>query len=87
MTEQFREPPTSLGKAGAANALSTMFRSDGVKVNGPHREHPRRSWLGPEWQLLELLAVLPDDAANRTKSGSDSREGSPTPRLVSAFSR
>jgi hypothetical protein len=39
-----------------------MFRSDGVKLNGPPHEHPRRSWLGPEWQLLELLAALPDDA-------------------------
>jgi hypothetical protein len=52
----------SLRKAGAANCLSLMFRSDGVKVNGPPREHPRRSWLGPEWQLLELLSALPDDA-------------------------
>jgi len=52
----------SYGKAGAANYISTMFRSDGVKLNGPAHEHPRRSWLGPEWQLLELLAVLPDDA-------------------------
>lgn len=33
-----------------------------VKVLGPPREHPRRSWLGPEWQALELLAALPDDA-------------------------
>jgi hypothetical protein len=39
-----------------------VFRSDGVKLNGPPYEHPRRSWLGPEWQLLELLAALPDDA-------------------------
>jgi hypothetical protein len=52
----------SYSKAGAANCVSLMFRSDGVKVNGPPREHRRRSWLGPEWQLLELLAALPDDA-------------------------
>jgi hypothetical protein len=33
-----------------------------VKLLGPPREHPRRSWLGPERQLLELLAALPDEA-------------------------
>jgi len=32
-----------------------------VKLSGPLREHPRCTWLGPEWQLLELLAELPDD--------------------------
>jgi len=52
----------SFRKAGAANYIATMFRSDGVKLNGPPNEHPRRSWLGPEWQLLELLAAIPDDA-------------------------
>jgi hypothetical protein len=52
----------SFGKAGAANYIATVFRGDGVKLNGPAHEHPRRSWLGPEWQLLELLAALPDDA-------------------------
>jgi hypothetical protein len=52
----------SFRRAGAANYISATFRSDGVKLNGPPREHPRRSWLGPEWQLLELLAALPDDA-------------------------
>lgn len=52
----------SYGKAGAANYIATIFRSDGVKLNGPPHEHPRRSWLGPKWQLLELLATLPDDA-------------------------
>lgn len=35
---------------------------DEVKLLGPPRVHPRRSWLGPEWQLLELLRALPDDA-------------------------
>jgi hypothetical protein len=29
---------------------------------GPPREQPRRSWLGPEWQALELLSELPVDA-------------------------
>ena len=33
-----------------------------VKLLGPPREHPRRTWLGPEWQALELLTALPDDA-------------------------
>jgi hypothetical protein len=51
----------SYGKAGAADYIATVFRSDGVKLNGPPHEHPPRSWLGPEWQLLELLAALPDD--------------------------
>jgi hypothetical protein len=35
---------------------------DEVKLLGPPREYPRRSWLGPEWQALELLRVLPDQA-------------------------
>jgi hypothetical protein len=52
----------SFRRAGAVNYISATFRSDGVKLNGPPREHPRRSWLGPEWQVLELLAALPDDA-------------------------
>src|ERR1700730_13372494 len=30
----------SYSKAGAANCVSLMFRSDGVQVNGPPREHP-----------------------------------------------
>ena len=49
-------------RAGAANYISATFRTDGVKLTGPPREHPPRSWLGPEWQALELLAVLPDEA-------------------------
>jgi hypothetical protein len=52
----------SFGKAGAGDYIAAVFRSEGVKVNGPPHEHPRRSWLGPEWQLLELLAALSDDA-------------------------
>jgi len=51
----------SFRKAGAANYVSAPFRSDGVKLNGPPRDRPRRSWLGPEWQALELLAGLPDE--------------------------
>jgi hypothetical protein len=52
----------SLHKAGAAGYISAQLGLEEVKLLGPPREHPRRSWLGPEWQLLELLAVLPDDA-------------------------
>ena len=51
----------SFRKAGAANYVSATFCSDGVKLNGPPRDRPRRSWLGPEWQALELLAGLPDE--------------------------
>ena len=62
----FPEPLDRVGasfcKAGAANYISGTFRSDGVKLTGRPREHPRRSWLGPEWQALELLGVLPDGA-------------------------
>ena len=46
-------------KAGAANYVSATFRTDGVKLSGPPRDRPRRSWLGPEWRALELLAALP----------------------------
>ena len=44
----------SFHKAGARASISVQL--------GPPREHPRRSWLGPEWQALELLRVLPDVA-------------------------
>ena len=52
----------SFRKAGPADYISVQLGLEEVKLLGPPREHPRRSWLGPEWQLLELLAVLPDDA-------------------------
>jgi len=52
----------SFRKAGAADYISVTLCADGVKLTGPPREHPRRSWLGPEWQALELLGSLPDDA-------------------------
>jgi hypothetical protein len=52
----------SFRHAGAADYISVTLRADGVKLTGPPREHPRRSWLGPEWQALELLGSLPDDA-------------------------
>jgi hypothetical protein len=51
----------SLRKAGSADYISVTLRSDGIKLNGPP-QHPRRSWLGPEWQIIELLATLPDGA-------------------------
>ena len=52
----------SFHKAGTADYVSVQLGLDEVKLLGPPREHPRRSWLGPEWQLLELLGDLPDEA-------------------------
>ena len=52
----------SFRKASAAGYISVQLGFDEVKLLGPPREHPRQSWLGPDWQLLELLATLPDDA-------------------------
>jgi hypothetical protein len=52
----------SFRKAGAANYITVTEYEDGVHLVGPPREHPRRSWKGPHWQLLELLAALPDGA-------------------------
>jgi hypothetical protein len=49
-------------RAGAGTFISVTLRADGVRLTGPPWEHPRRSWLGPEWQALELLAALPDGA-------------------------
>lgn len=36
--------------------------TDAVRLVGSPHEHPRRYRKGPTWELLELLAVLPDDA-------------------------
>jgi hypothetical protein len=52
----------SFRKAGAANYITVTEGEDVVRLVGPPREHPRRYWKGPRWQLLELLAGLPDDA-------------------------
>jgi hypothetical protein len=52
----------SFAKAGAAGFISVQAGVEEVKLLGPPREHPRRSWLGPEWQALELLRPLPPDA-------------------------
>ena len=41
---------------------SSLIATEVTAAAVPPREHPRRSWLGPEWQALELLASLPDDA-------------------------
>jgi hypothetical protein len=49
-------------KAGAAGYVSVHRRQDLVKFLAPPREHPRRLWLGPSWQALEVLRALPDDA-------------------------
>src|SRR5712691_9440763 len=42
-------------KAGAGHFISITIRADGVRLKGPSWDHPRRSWLGPERQALELL--------------------------------
>jgi hypothetical protein len=55
----------NFAKAGPSDSISDQFGLDEVKLLGPPREHPRRSWLGPEWQAVELLRVLPDDAGVR----------------------
>ena len=49
-------------KAGTRDYISVQLGVDEVKLLGPPREHPRRSWLGPKWQAVELLAGLPDEA-------------------------
>jgi hypothetical protein len=52
----------SFRKAGAVDYVTVTEDMDAVRLVGPPREHPRRYWKGPTWQLLELLATLPDDA-------------------------
>jgi len=52
----------SFRKAGAADYITVTEYEDAVHLVGPPWEHPRRYWKGPRWQLLELLAALPDDA-------------------------
>jgi hypothetical protein len=52
----------SFRKAGARDYISVKPGLDEVKLLDPQREHPRRSWLGPEQQALELLDAVPDDA-------------------------
>jgi hypothetical protein len=51
----------SFRKAGPADYITVTEDEDVVRLVGPAREHSRRYWKGPCWQLLELLAVLPDD--------------------------
>ena len=38
----------SFRKAGAAGYISIQLGLEEVKLLGPPREHPRRSWLGPQ---------------------------------------
>jgi hypothetical protein len=52
----------SFRKAGSADYITVTEDEAAVRLVGPPREHPRRHWKGPRWQLLELLAALPDDA-------------------------
>jgi hypothetical protein len=65
-TSRLRDELDRLGasfrKAGAADYISVSDYDETVHLVGPPREHPRRVWRGPEWQALELLAPLPDDA-------------------------
>jgi hypothetical protein len=55
----------SFRKAGAADYITITEDEDAVRLVGPPREHPRRYWKAPRWQLLELLGALPDDAGVR----------------------
>ena len=52
----------SFHKAGAADFIMVSEDDEVVRLAGPPGEHPRRYWKGPRWQLLSLLAALPDDA-------------------------
>jgi hypothetical protein len=52
----------SFRKAGARDYVSVQLGVDEVKLLGPPWEHPRRSWLGPERQAVELLSTLSDNA-------------------------
>jgi hypothetical protein len=52
----------SFRKAGVRDYVSVQFGNDEVKLLGPPREHPRRTWLGPEWQAVEFLDTIDDDA-------------------------
>ena len=54
----------SFRKAGAADYITVTEAGDAVRLVGPPREHPRRYWKGPSWQLLEALAALPDNAGS-----------------------
>lgn len=53
-------------KAGADGHISVQLGAEEIKLVGPPREHPRRLWLGLEWQALEILTALPDDAGTET---------------------
>jgi hypothetical protein len=52
----------SFHKASAADYITVTEDEDTVRLVGPLREHPRRYWKAPRWQLLELLGTLPNDA-------------------------
>ena len=52
-------------KAGSADYVAVTEDEDVVRLVGPPQKHPRRYWKGPRWQLLELLAALPDVAGVR----------------------
>jgi hypothetical protein len=73
-TSRLRDDLDPLGasfrKAGAADYISLSDFDETVRLVGPPREHPRRVWKGYEWQALELLAPLPDDAGVVTRCGA-----------------
>jgi hypothetical protein len=56
----------SFRKAGAADYITVSEDEDAVRLAGPPREHPRRCWKGPSWQLLEVLAA--SDRAGRQEA-------------------
>jgi hypothetical protein len=55
----------SYRQAGPVDFISIQLGLHEVKLLGPPREHPRRSWLGPEWQAVELLRRLPGNAGTQ----------------------
>ena len=57
---------TSFHKAGAADYITVSEDEDAVRLARPPREHPRRCWKGPSWQLLEVLAA--SDRAGRQEA-------------------
>ena len=55
----------SYRQAGPVDHISVQLGLDEVKLLGPPHENPRRSWLGPEWQAVEMLRRLPDNAGTQ----------------------
>jgi hypothetical protein len=49
-------------KAGAANCITVTEDDEFVSLVGLGKGQPHRYWRGRRWQLLDLLAALPEDA-------------------------